>query len=48
MDFSIAEMFFKGYIDREEAINKSNNPGKMAKVLSSKNEFEVVEPTKSN
>jgi len=33
MDNSIADMYFKGYIDREEAIQKSNNPGKMEKVL---------------
>jgi len=33
MDFSIAEMYSKGYLDREEAITRSNNPGKMEKVL---------------
>jgi twitching motility protein PilT len=33
MDNSIAEMYSKGYIDREEAITRSNNPGKMEKLL---------------
>ncbi len=33
MDNSIAEMYFKGYIDREEAVARSNNPGKMDKLL---------------
>jgi twitching motility protein PilT len=33
MDNSIAEMYFKGYIDRDEAIVRSGNPGKMEKTL---------------
>ena len=33
MDDSIAEMYFKGFIDREEAIVRSSNPGKMEKTL---------------
>ncbi len=33
MDNSIAEMYFKGFIDRDEAIVRSSNPGKMEKVL---------------
>ena len=33
MDYSIATLFFKGYIDREEAIARSTNPVKMNKVL---------------
>lgn len=33
MDNSIAEMYFKGFIDREEAIVRSGNPGKMEKIL---------------
>ena len=33
MDNSILEMCSKGYIDREEAITRANNPGKMEKVL---------------
>ncbi len=34
MDFSISEHYFNGYIDREEAIARSSNPGKMEKQLS--------------
>ena len=33
MDKSIADMYFQGYIDREEAVARSNNPGKMDKTL---------------
>jgi twitching motility protein PilT len=33
MDNSIAEMYFKGFIDRDEAIMRSGNPGKMEKML---------------
>ena len=33
LDNSIAEAYFKGYIDREEAVTRSNNPGKMEKML---------------
>ncbi len=33
LDHSIAEMYAKGYIDREEAITQSTNPGKMNKLL---------------
>jgi len=33
MDNSIAEMYSNGYIDREGAITRSNNPGKMEKLL---------------
>ncbi len=33
MDSSIAEMYFKGYLDREEAIAWSTNPAKMDKLL---------------
>jgi twitching motility protein PilT len=33
MDYSIQEMYEKGYIDREEAIIRSTNPAKMDKVL---------------
>ncbi len=43
LDNSISEMYFKGYIDRDEAINRSSNPGKMEKVLVPPDEFEVVE-----
>lgn len=33
MDHSIAEMYSNGYIDREEAIMRSTNPGKMSKTI---------------
>jgi twitching motility protein PilT len=33
LDHSIAEMYFKGFIDRDEAIVRSSNPGKMEKTL---------------
>jgi len=35
MDHSIAAMFFKGYIDKEEAVSRSTNPAKMEKTLTS-------------
>jgi twitching motility protein PilT len=43
LDNSIAEMYFKGYIDREEAINRSSNPGKMEKMLVPVNGVQVVQ-----
>jgi len=39
---SIADMYSKGYIDREEAIIRSSNPGKMEKVLTPAEQFEAV------
>ncbi|MCE5185764.1 MAG: PilT/PilU family type 4a pilus ATPase [Planctomycetaceae bacterium] len=33
MDFSIQQNYMKGYLDREEAIVRSSNPGKMEKLL---------------
>ena len=44
MDGSIADMYFKGYIDRTEAIMRSTDIGKMEKVLTPMEEFEVVQP----
>ena len=44
MDNSIADMYFKGYIDREQAVARSTNPGKMEKSLATTGEFEVVQP----
>ena len=35
MDHSIAQNYAAGYIDREEAVIRSNNPGKMEKTLQS-------------
>jgi twitching motility protein PilT len=43
LDHSIAEMYFKGHIDREEAITRSSNPGKMEKLLTPLEQFEVVQ-----
>jgi twitching motility protein PilT len=43
LDHSIAEMFFKGFIDREEAIVRSNNPGKMEKTLVPENQARFVQ-----
>jgi twitching motility protein PilT len=37
LDHSIAEMYSRGYIDREEAVTRSSNPGKMEKILASPN-----------
>jgi len=39
---SIAEMYFKGYIDREEAIMRSTNPSKMEELLVPLSEYEVI------
>ncbi|MHC4741461.1 MAG: type IV pilus twitching motility protein PilT [Planctomycetota bacterium] len=43
LDNSITDMYFKGYIDREEAINRSSNPGKMEKVLVPMDQVQVAE-----
>ncbi len=43
LDNSITEMYFKGYIDREEAIIRSATPGKMEELLVPLDEFETVE-----
>lgn len=47
LDNSIADMYHKGYIDREEAIMRSSNPGKMEKVLVPVGDFEVVQKVKN-
>lgn len=44
MDNSIAEMYSKGYIDREEAIARSSNPGRMEKMLAHNIQFQTVQP----
>ena len=41
LDNSITDMYFKGYIDRDEAIMRSSNPAKMEKTLVPTGEFEV-------
>ena len=33
MDHSIIDIYNKGYVDREEAVNHSSNPAKMEKTL---------------
>jgi len=38
MDYSIIDMYSKGHIDKEEAINRSTNPSKLEKMLASVNE----------
>ncbi len=43
LDNSIADMYFQGYIDREEAVMRSSNPAKMEKTLVPVDEFEVVQ-----
>jgi twitching motility protein PilT len=43
LDTSIADMYLKGYIDREEAINRSSNPGKMEKTLAPMGDVEIVQ-----
>jgi twitching motility protein PilT len=43
LDNSIADMYFKGYIDREEAIVRSNSPAKMEKILGPSEEYDVVQ-----
>ena len=44
MDNSIIDMYFKGFIDRNEAIARSTNPGKMEKSLVPMEQFEVIQP----
>ncbi|UCF17516.1 MAG: Flp pilus assembly complex ATPase component TadA, partial [Phycisphaerales bacterium] len=43
LDNSIADMYCKGYIDRDEAIMRSSSPAKMEKTLVPVNEFEAVQ-----
>jgi twitching motility protein PilT len=43
LDNSIADLYFQGYIDREEAIMRSSNPAKMEKTLIPVDEFDVVQ-----
>ena len=44
LDKSIAEMYFKGYIDREDAVTRSSNPAKMEKTLAANSDVEVLQP----
>jgi len=50
MDNSIADLYNKGFLDREEAVARSNNPGKMDRILpasasSEGQEQEELEPS---
>jgi len=45
MDNSIADMYFKGFIDREEAIVRSGNPGKMEKMLAAAGKLDTAPQT---
>ena len=42
LDNSIADAYNKGYIDREEAVARSTNPGKMDKMLPARPSLEVT------
>jgi len=42
LDNSIADVYNKGYIDREEAVARSTNPGKMDKMLPARPSLEVT------
>jgi twitching motility protein PilT len=44
MDHSIQQNFMKGFLDREEAIMRSSNPGKMEKLLPATAQGVVTEP----
>ncbi|MEE9370402.1 MAG: ATPase, T2SS/T4P/T4SS family, partial [Sedimentisphaerales bacterium] len=45
LDYSIAEMYSKGYIDRDEAVMRSSNPSKMEKTLVHRDSSsEIVQP----
>ncbi|MHC4791670.1 MAG: type IV pilus twitching motility protein PilT [Planctomycetota bacterium] len=48
MDHSIADMYFKGFIDRDEAIGRSTNPGKMDKLLTPCERVEVIQPEETS
>ena len=43
MDHSIQQNYMKGFLDREEAIIRSSNPGKMEKLLPATPQGQVVE-----
>lgn len=42
LDYSIAQMFFNGFIDRDEAITRCMNPQKMDKLLRPENKMEFL------
>jgi hypothetical protein len=43
MDHSIQQNYMKGFLDREEAIIRSSNPGKMEKLLPASPQGQPVE-----
>ena len=43
LDHSIAQLYFKGMIDRDEAVTRSSNPGKMEKTLMPGNEARFLQ-----
>jgi len=43
LDYSIAEMYSKGYIDRDEAVIRSNNPAKMERTLVQAENVDIVQ-----
>ena len=43
LDYSIAEMYSKGYIDREESVMRSSNPAKMEKTLVQGEKVDIVQ-----
>ncbi len=43
LDYSIAEMYSKGYLDREEAVMRSSNPAKMEKTLVQGEKVDIVQ-----
>jgi twitching motility protein PilT len=47
LDNSITDLYFQGYVDREEAIMRSSNPAKMEKTLIPVDEFDVVQKPES-
>ncbi len=47
MDYSIIDMYSKGHIDKEEAINRSTNPSKLDKMLTSVDEHLSVQNGKA-
>ena len=47
LDNSITDLYFQGYIDREESIMRSSNPAKMEKTLIPMDDYDVVQNPKT-
>ncbi|MCD4831794.1 MAG: PilT/PilU family type 4a pilus ATPase [Anaerohalosphaeraceae bacterium] len=43
LDYSIAQMYFNGFVDRDEAVVRSSNPQKMEKLLQPQNRAEFLQ-----